>query len=80
VTRILVPSAGPNSWRQVLAKPDLHWAVGYSARTIAHAWEEADGVPPEVAAILNAALGSTELLLAIPEHRTPLPGGTRESG
>ena len=35
MSRILVPSAGPDSWRQFLAKPDLHWAVGYSARTVA---------------------------------------------
>ncbi len=76
--RPLVPSAGSDSWRQFLAKPDLHWVVGYSARTVAHAWEAADGFPPKVAAILDAALGPTELLLATPEHKTPLPGGRRE--
>lgn len=45
MARIFVPSAGPDSWRQFLAKPDLHWAVGYSARTVAHAWEAAHGFP-----------------------------------
>ncbi len=79
MTRILVPSAGPDTWRQFLAKPDLHWAVGYSARTMAHSWEAASGFPPEIAIILEAAFGPTELLLAIPEHKTPLPGGRRES-
>lgn len=77
--RILVPSAGPDSWRQFLAKPDLQWAKGYSARTAAHAWEAADGFPPEVAATLAAAFGPVELLLAVPEHKTALPGGRRES-
>lgn len=79
MNRILVPSAGPDSWRQFLAKPDLHWAVGYSARTVAHAWEAADGFPPEVQAILYPVLGPVELLLALPEHKTPLPGGRRDS-
>lgn len=79
MARIFVPSAGPDSWRQFLAKPDLHWAVGYSARTVAHAWEAAHGLPPEVQAILSPVLGPVELLLALPEHKTPLPGGRRES-
>jgi len=79
VSRILVPSAGPDSWRQFLAKPDLHWAVGYSARTVAQSWEAADGLPPEVQAILYPVLGPVELLLALPEHKTPLPGGRRDS-
>lgn len=79
MTRILVPSAGRDIWRQFLAKPDLHWVTGYSARTMAHSWEAADGFPPEVHEVLAAAFGPTELLLAIPEHKTPLPCGRRES-
>jgi hypothetical protein len=79
MTRILVPSAGPDSWQQFLAKPDVQWAPGYSARTLAHAWEAADGFPPEVGAILDTAFGPTELLIASPERKTPLPGGRRES-
>ena len=76
---ILLPSAGPENWKQFLAKPDLHWATGYSARTVAHAWEAAKGLPPEIEKILVQAFGPTELLFAIPEHKTPLPGGRRES-
>ncbi len=79
MSRILVPSSGPDSWRQFLAKPDVHWATGYSARTAAHSWESADGFPAEVAATLASVLGPVELLLAVPEHKTPLPGGRRES-
>jgi hypothetical protein len=76
---IFIPSAGPDAWKQFLAKPDLHWAVGYSARTLAHSWEAAQGLPPEVVALLEPLVGETELLLAIPEHKVPLPGGARES-
>ena len=79
MNRVLIPSDGPDSWRRFLAQPDTQWRTGYSARTIAHAWEAANGFPPEVAAILEATLGPTDLLFAIPEHKTPLPGGRRES-
>ena len=77
--RIFIPSSGPESWRHLLAKPDVHWATGYSARTVAHAWEGANGFPPEVQRLLTLAFGPTELLFAIPEHKTALPGGSRES-
>lgn len=77
--RILVPSSGPDDWQQFLAKPDLQWATGYSARTLAYAWEAANGLPPEIADLTSVAFGPGELLFAIPEHKTPLPGGRRES-
>jgi hypothetical protein len=80
VSRILVPSSSADAWRQLLAKPDLHWATGYSARTLAYAWEGAEGgLPDEIADILGQAFGPIELLLAIPEHKTSLGGGGRES-
>jgi hypothetical protein len=79
VSRVFVPSAGPESWKQFLAKPDLHWAVGYSARTLANSWEAADGIPPEVAALLQPIVGTVEPLIIIPERKTPLPGGQRHS-
>lgn len=79
MSRILVPSSGPSSWQQFLAKPDRQWVTGYSARTVAHSWEAQTGWPPEIADIIEQAMGPTELLLAIPEHKTPLPGGRRES-
>jgi hypothetical protein len=75
----LIPSAGPESWRQFLAQPDLQWAVGFSARTMAHSWEAAKGVPPEIVALLEPHVGKIEPLIIVPEHKTALPGGTRES-
>lgn len=76
---VLIPSAGPDSWKQFLAQPDLHWAVGYSARTLAHSWELSGGLPPEVADLLRQSIGPVRPLLVIPERKTPLPGGRRES-
>ncbi len=77
--RIYVPSGGPDAWKQLLAKPDRQWATAYSARTIAHCWEAAGGLPAEISALLERLVGSTELLFALPEHKVPLPGGRRES-
>ena len=79
MSAIYVPSAGPDSWRQFLAQPERQWATGYSARTLAHSWEAADGLPAEVRTALEAVVTTPRLLLALPEHKTALPGGRRES-
>lgn len=76
---LFIPSPGPESWRQFLAEPDRQWEPGFSARTLAHAWEAADGLPGEIEAVLARAFGPVELLIAIPEYKTPLPGGRRAS-
>lgn len=76
MSRIYVPSSGPDSWRAFLADPEKQWRTGYSAKTLAYAWEAADGLPPEVARLFGS---NPELLIAMPEHKVPLPGGVRES-
>ena len=78
---IYMPTSSPEQWAQFLAEPQKHWRTGYSAKTLAHSWQEASGFPTEVAAVLRAAPQFTdiELLLAIPEHQVPLPGGSRPS-
>ena len=80
MSRILIPSAGPESWKRFLAD-EGHWKSGYSAKSLAYCWEDTDSIPSEVESILQTAppfVGS-ELLLAIPEHTVPLPGGSRAS-
>lgn len=81
MSRVFVPSGGPDSWQALLADPVKHWVSGYSARTIAHAWENQDGFPPEIVAMLQqqAALANAEPLLIFPEWKVPLPGGARPS-
>jgi hypothetical protein len=44
---------GPESWQELLADPQKQWVTGYSARTLAHCWEDAEGLPPEIAAYLT---------------------------
>lgn len=83
--RILIPTQSYADWQRLLAKPDRHWKAGYSAMTLARAWEaaEAQGFPPEVASILATAaapeLTNLSLLLAMPEYQVALPGGDRAS-
>lgn len=73
---ILVPSHGPDDWRDLLADPGNQWREGFSAKSAALSWENARGLPPEVAAVIGP---DARLLLAIPEHKVPLPGGGRPS-
>ena len=79
MTSIYVPSAGPDDWKQFLAQPDLQWAVGYSARTLALSWDAASGLPVEIEDLLQPLVGPSKLLIGIPEHKVRLPGGRRES-
>jgi hypothetical protein len=83
LSKIFLPSAGPSDWQQLLADPDKQWKTGYSARSIAHCWESAEGLPHEVAHLFilssDFEYRQPELLLAIPEYKVPLPGGSRES-
>ena len=81
MSRVYVPSGGPGAWQALLADPVKHWARGYSARTLAHAWEAQAGFPPEIVAILQqqAALADAEPLFILPEWKVPLPGGSRPS-
>ena len=79
MTRIYVPTKGPENWQSLLAHPEKHWKSGYSARTMAFSWEEADGLPREIAALFEGIDTVPELLIALPEFKTPLPGGDRDS-
>ena len=77
------PTAGPDTWRGLLASPDRHWKTGYSAKALAHSWEDAQGFPPEVRQVFSRSgfpiLNDIELVAGYPEHKVPLPGGRRAS-
>lgn len=81
MTGIYLPCTDPEKWRDLLADPDKQWRSEYSAKTLAYAWSEAKGFPNEVQAVLSSSpeLHDIELLIAIPEHQVPLPGGARPS-
>jgi len=82
--RIFVPTVSGSDWQRLLGKPELHWKSGRSAMSAAACWEENEPrLPHEITAVLEAsgdeALGSLEMLVAIPEWEVDLPGGDRAS-
>ncbi|MGE0441444.1 MAG: hypothetical protein AB7S39_13235 [Gemmatimonadales bacterium] len=80
--RILIPSKKAKSWKRLLAKPDLHWKDGRSAKSTALSWEAANDLPSEMRAALEtgpADLRGLELQLAVPEWEVALPGGATAS-
>lgn len=83
MSRIFVPADGVTDWRRLLAQPKRHWRTGYSAKAIAHCWQEADDLPPEIVRMFAdssiPAFHEIELLLAFPEYKVPLPGGKKAS-
>jgi len=80
---IYVPANKPQDWKPLLAQPAKHWRRGYSARALAYCWQEADGFPEEIKRVFKESgiklFQSVELLLAFPEWKVPLPGGSRSS-
>lgn len=81
MSHIYIPVKSADDWAQLLADPVKHWRTGYSARTLAHSWQNADGFPAEIQAAFSANehLAGIQLLLAFPEHQVPLVGGSRPS-
>ena len=77
MAHIYIPTGSAEDWRQFLAEPEKHWRTGYSARATAFAWQEANGLPEEIAALISSAedanLSKVELLLAFPEHKVYFP-------
>jgi len=86
MNRVYVPARGLEDWKARLAAPERHWRPGFSAHSLALTWhraasETSSGIPADVAAVLATVptLSKVELLLALPEHEVPLPGGRRPS-
>jgi hypothetical protein len=81
--RILAFTSGSEDWRALLADPEKHWRMGYSAPTLAHSWEASEGFPAEFALpfaqTAEPLLANLTPVLAIPEFKVPLPGGVRAS-
>ncbi len=81
--RILTPTSGVDSWKNLLADPEKHWREDFSAHSIAVSWENTAGIPEEIKRLFNSqhvtGFSNVELALAIPEYKVSLPGGTRPS-
>ncbi len=71
-SKIHVPSTGIDSWKGLLADPDLHWKPKKSAHSLAVSWEHAIGYPNPVKVALVKAGIDSEMILAIPEYQVYL--------
>ena len=83
LNNIYILTTKPEDWQSLLADPEKHWRKGYSARALAYCWQEADGFPDCVKRAFRESdidlFHEIEILLAIPEHKISLPGGSRSS-
>jgi hypothetical protein len=81
--QFFIPTSGADDWKKFLAEPERQWRKGYSARTLAHCWESANGFPPEVQSVIEQSnikpFENLEMLMAFPEYKVDLPGGGRAS-
>ncbi len=79
MTRIFIPTDSLDDWRRLLADPEQQWQDRRAAKRLAQVWIDADGFPPAVSRVLRLSgheiFRNIDILLAIPEHRVPLPGG-----
>ena len=70
---IYKPTTNPEDWKEFLADPEKHWKTGYSAKSMAYSWEEAEGVPSEIRIILEDKFNADiEPLIIIPVSYTHL--------
>lgn len=78
--KIFIPTTNAESWKAFLAS-ETHWKDNYSAKSAAESWESVDGLPIEIISAFNQheSFKDSEMLLAIPEFKVPLPGGSRPS-
>ncbi|MFQ5486021.1 MAG: hypothetical protein ACE5DO_11905 [Desulfobacterales bacterium] len=83
MSKILIPTKGPEDWKNFLAEPSKQWRSGYSAKTLAYCWEATKDFPDCVRKVFSQSgmsrFKDIELLLAIPEYQVPIPGGSRPS-
>ena len=83
MSKTYIPAQSAEDWQRFLADPEKQWRTGYSAKTLAHCWQEADGFPACVRKAFDNSGSATfrhiEPLLVIPEHKVDLPGGAAAS-
>lgn len=74
--KIYLPATSPEDWKRFLADP-MHWKYDHSAMSLAYCWQEADGFPTVARKVFRDSgiklFQDIEILLALPEHKVPLP-------
>ncbi len=77
VSRVYGPIIEADQWKALLARPERHWRIGYSARALAHSWLDANGLPAEIRDLFRTsgvpAFNTIRPLIVIPEHKVWMP-------
>ncbi|MDD5509221.1 MAG: hypothetical protein PHI12_00160 [Dehalococcoidales bacterium] len=72
MSKIFISAKCPEDWNRLLAEPEKHWRRGYSARTLAYCWQEADGFPSSVKNTFKDSgielFHDVKLIVAFPEY------------
>jgi hypothetical protein len=80
---ILIPATKPEDWAVFLADRNKQWKDGYSAKSLAESWQNANDLPSKIKSVLLKTLdgkfSDLEMLIGIPEYKVNLPGGNRAS-
>ena len=83
MSKFFVPTKTLEDWKPLLAEPEKHWKTGYSAKSLACCWQEANDFPTCVRKVFKNSgiplFQNIKLLVAFPEYKVPLPGGRRAS-
>jgi hypothetical protein len=77
MTKIYIPSQGPESWKKLLTKPEIQWKKGKSAYEIAKCWEKEPNIfPKSIRKVFKKSEFSifkkVKLLFAYPEFKVRL--------
>ncbi|MFN4199211.1 MAG: DUF6946 family protein [Flavobacterium sp.] len=80
--KIYIPTENADSWISFLASKDKQWKSGFSAMETALSWETAKGkMPKEIEQLFleDSNFEDLELILALPEYKVDIPGGSSAS-
>jgi hypothetical protein len=81
-SKFYIPTTCSRDWKKLLAE-DKHWKDDYSAKLLADCWQQANNFPDDVRRVfMNSGISllqDIELLIAFPEYKVSLPGGSRAS-
>ncbi|MCP4607524.1 MAG: hypothetical protein GY845_02245 [Planctomycetes bacterium] len=75
--KFYIPANKPEDWKALLAKPDLHWKDGHSAKMLAESWQGANDFPRSVKKVFRKSgidlFKDIKILMAFPEYPVSLP-------
>lgn len=81
--KIFINCKKADDWQNLLVNKDLQWKTGYSAKTLAHSWQESFEFPDEIIRVFEKSefnlFRNIELLIAIPEYEVKLKGKGQSS-